>query len=145
MRWVKEILPPRLRRKWLLMTMRLSMSSFAGIVRTLVAVGTERLRSMFFASVRVIPRSGVTSSTASSGPSSAPAFARGASAGIGAVRGAAFVVRAGVAVLGDCAEPEDACAREGGGAAAGAAAVGVDCCAAPYFARTGHHAWSTEF
>ena len=41
MRWVNETLPPRVRDMWLLMTMRLSIISFAGIVRTLVAVGTE--------------------------------------------------------------------------------------------------------
>src|SRR3954452_20640367 len=45
-RWVKETLPPRPRRRWLLMTTRLSISSFAGIALTLVAVGTVRLASM---------------------------------------------------------------------------------------------------
>src|SRR4051794_13746479 len=46
MRWVNETLPPRPRRRWLLTTVRLSMSSFAGMARTLVAVGTARLASM---------------------------------------------------------------------------------------------------
>src|SRR3954452_12931210 len=45
-RCVKETLPPRPRRRWLLMTTRLSISSLAGIARTLVAVGTARLASM---------------------------------------------------------------------------------------------------
>ena len=39
-RWVKDTLPPRPRARWLLITMRLSMSSLAGTARTLVAVGT---------------------------------------------------------------------------------------------------------
>src|SRR4051794_13700397 len=46
-RWVNEILPPRARRRWLLMTIRLSQSSLTGTWRTLVAVGTVRLASMF--------------------------------------------------------------------------------------------------
>src|SRR4051794_39327520 len=46
MRWVNETLPPRPRRRWLLTTVRLSMSSFAGMARTLVAVGTARLACM---------------------------------------------------------------------------------------------------
>src|SRR3954451_20952058 len=46
MMWVNDTLPPRPRRRWLLMTTRLSISSFAGIARTLVAVGTARLASM---------------------------------------------------------------------------------------------------
>ena len=40
MMWVKLTLPPRARRRWLLMTTRLSAISFAGTARTLVAVGT---------------------------------------------------------------------------------------------------------
>ena len=40
MRWVKLTLPPRARRRWLLITTRLSASSLAGTARTLVAVGT---------------------------------------------------------------------------------------------------------
>src|SRR6195952_672702 len=46
-RWVKETLPPRARARWLLMTMRLSQSSLTGTDRTLVAVGTVRLASVF--------------------------------------------------------------------------------------------------
>ena len=40
------------------MTMRLSIMSFAGMVRTLVAVGTVRLASMFAARVLLMPRRG---------------------------------------------------------------------------------------
>src|SRR5260370_33628196 len=58
MRWVKEILPPRPRRRWLLMTIRLSPSNFAGTVRTLVAVGTPRDASMLATTWAAAPRSG---------------------------------------------------------------------------------------
>src|SRR5438128_1512244 len=69
MRWVNETLPPRARARWLLMTMRLSHSSLTGTVRTLVAVGTVRLLSMFWAVRAGAPRSGtrVGSSLASAG------------------------------------------------------------------------------
>jgi hypothetical protein len=50
MRCVNDTLPPRARLRWLLMTMRLSIMSLAGMVRTLVAVGTVRLWSMLVAS-----------------------------------------------------------------------------------------------
>src|SRR6476469_7742963 len=67
MMWVKETLPPRARARWLLMTVRLSMSSFTGTERTLVAVGTLRLTSMFCTVRAGAPRSTVRvgSSTAS--------------------------------------------------------------------------------
>src|SRR5690606_22016778 len=55
-RWVNETLPPRPRFKWLLMTIRLSISNLAGIVRTLVAVGTARLASMLVAVRAAAPR-----------------------------------------------------------------------------------------
>ena len=42
------------------MTIRLSIMSFAGTVRTLVAVGTERLASMFAARDFDMPLSGET-------------------------------------------------------------------------------------
>ena len=61
--WVKLTLPPRARRRWLLITIRLSIMSFAGIVRTLVAVGMESDASMFVASDLAMPRSGVTRSS----------------------------------------------------------------------------------
>src|SRR3954462_12900747 len=47
MRCVNDTFPPRDRVRWLLTTIRLSMRSFAGIARTLVAVGISRLDSMF--------------------------------------------------------------------------------------------------
>src|SRR6185312_3256851 len=57
-RWVKLTLPPRARRRWLLITMRLSINSLAGTARTLVAVGTVRLVSMFATTRAAAPRSG---------------------------------------------------------------------------------------
>ena len=47
MMWVKLTLPPRLRRRKLLMVARFSTTSFIGTVRTEVAVGMERDASMF--------------------------------------------------------------------------------------------------
>lgn len=49
MRCVKEIFPPRARFRWLLITIRLSKSSFTGTARTDVAVGTSSEAFMFFA------------------------------------------------------------------------------------------------
>ncbi len=60
MRWVNETLPPRLRARWLLITVRLSISNLAGSDRTLVAVGTAKLASMLDTTRAVAPRSGVT-------------------------------------------------------------------------------------
>src|SRR5688572_24427025 len=57
MRCVKETLPPRARARWLLMTVRLSQSSFTGTERTEVAVGTERDSSMFLTVRAAAPRS----------------------------------------------------------------------------------------
>ena len=59
MMWVKETLPPRARARWLLMTIRLSQSSFTGTERTDVAVGTLSETSMFFAVRAGAPRSTV--------------------------------------------------------------------------------------
>src|ERR687886_2973038 len=58
MRWVKDTLPPRERARWLLMTIRLSASSFAGTARTLVAVGTVSDTFMFLTTLAAAPRSG---------------------------------------------------------------------------------------
>src|SRR4051812_36476289 len=58
MRWVNDTLPPRPRRRWLLMTTRLSISSLAGMARTLVAVGTARLASMLVTMRAAAPRRG---------------------------------------------------------------------------------------
>src|SRR3712207_9403364 len=80
MRWVNETLPPRARARWLLMTIRLSQSSLTGTERTLVAVGTVRLRSMFCAVRAGAPLSGVTlgSSLMSVGALGAFSFGTGA-------------------------------------------------------------------
>src|SRR5690348_18396121 len=63
---VKLILPPRVRRSWLLMTTRLSASSFAGTARTLVAVGTASEAFMFLTTSDAAPRRVVTSPSARS-------------------------------------------------------------------------------
>src|SRR5262252_608997 len=85
MRWVNETLPPRPRLRWLLMTMRLSMSSLAGTGRTLVAVGTVRLAIMFVAVRADAPRSRRTSASGAGGPASADGAAGDADGAAGAV------------------------------------------------------------
>jgi hypothetical protein len=90
---VKLILPPRERDMWLLMTMRLSIISFAGMVRTLVAVGTVSDWSMFAARVLDMPRRGVALSS-STDSSAVLASGFGAWAGIGAGAAGFAVVRA---------------------------------------------------
>src|SRR5579875_424961 len=127
MMWVKLTLPPRARRRWLLMTIRLSIISFAGMVRTLVAVGIDSDASMFTARVFAMPRSGVTWSSFAV---PVRAAARGWSAGIACVFGptevrAALRGAAG-AGLGADAAPTASGARFGAtavGAGSGAAAV----------------------
>src|ERR671921_366174 len=57
-RWVNETFPPRERARWLLMTIRLSASNFAGTARTLVAVGTVSETFMFLTTLAAAPRSG---------------------------------------------------------------------------------------
>src|SRR6476661_5420593 len=110
MRWVKLTLPPRLRCRWLLMTARLSMRSLAGTARTLVAVGTARLLSMFVTTRAAGPRSGTVSSSlvgpvgltagASRGVGLAGSAALGsAGASVGAA-GAAWAALAGAGVAG---------------------------------------------
>src|SRR5688572_12909118 len=154
-RWVKLTLPPRVRDMWLLMTIRLSIISFAGIVRTLVAVGIVSDSSMLAASVFGRPRRTVTLSC-SVGSSAADGAAGGACAGIGCGEAGRAVVRAtGWAVTtGTCAvtgwAPVAAGGAAGGGAcsatgSAGAAAVPAPDAAASvstgwYASRTGHHA-----
>src|SRR5262245_32659396 len=56
MMWVNDTLPPRARRRWLLMTIRLSISSLTGTERTLVAVGTVSEASMLMAVRAAAPR-----------------------------------------------------------------------------------------
>ena len=64
------------------MTMRLSISSLAGNARTLVAVGTERLATMFCAVRAAAPRS--LASSASAGGGVACCWACGAAGALGA-------------------------------------------------------------
>src|SRR5882757_4524237 len=85
MRWVKEIFPPRARFRWLLMTMRLSKSSFTGTARTDVAVGTSTEAFMFFTTAAAGPRSVTYSGPA--GASVAGAAFGAAFAGAGAAAG----------------------------------------------------------
>src|ERR1035437_4663525 len=66
-RWVNDTLPPRPRRRWLLMTIRLSTSSLAGTARTLVAVGTPRLAIMLVTVRAAAPRSLLTSAPGPAG------------------------------------------------------------------------------
>src|SRR3954469_25291804 len=99
MRCVNETLPPRARLRWLLMTMRLSIISLAGTVRTLVAVGTLRDASMLVASVLLMPRSGVTVSSGSAVSATTGVLAVcGASAGMGCGLAGAEVVRATIGI-----------------------------------------------
>ena len=62
MRCVNDTFPPRVRFRWLLITMRLSNSSFAGTARTLVAVGMVSEMSMFLAISAAAPRRVLVSS-----------------------------------------------------------------------------------
>ena len=56
--WVKETFPPRPRLRLLLITVRLSIINFAGIARTLVAVGTDNEASMLCTTRALTPRIG---------------------------------------------------------------------------------------
>src|SRR3954452_25390725 len=90
MRWVYDALPPRPRLRCLLMTVRLSTSNFAGTARTLVAVGTVRLASMFATTRDAAPRRGRRSPVVGgAGCSAAAAAAAVGWAGAGCAAGAA--------------------------------------------------------
>src|SRR3954468_16018640 len=91
-RCVKEILPPRVRLRWLLMTIRLLIISLAGMARTLVAVGTSSDADMFFTTAAAAPRS-----TWFSSPS---AGASGGAFGLAGV-GSGALAGAGSAALAD--------------------------------------------
>ena len=78
---MKETLPPRPRFKWLLITVRLSIISFAGIARTDVAVGTLSDPSMLATTRPATPRRG--SIVASSGVAKTGAGLTTACAGVG--------------------------------------------------------------
>ena len=150
------------------MTMRLSIISFAGMVRTLVAVGTLSEASMFAARDFAMPLSGVTVFSAGSSASVDAAgteVAAGACAGIGWRCGGAEVVRATgwLPVIGTEAGGTDEAAGAEAGAASGAsittgAGEGAGAGSEPdagggassradwwYFSRIGHHDGSTEF
>src|SRR5438552_12606350 len=92
MMWVKLTLPPRLRDRWLLRTLRLTSSSRAGTTRKLVAVGTDRLASMLATMRAAAPRIGVAVSAGCA------AFAR-----VGAARLGAGGVAAGAGAAGGAA------------------------------------------
>src|SRR5215470_9797291 len=94
MRWVNEVLPPRPRPRWLLMTMRLSMSSLPGTERTLVAVGTVRLAAMLAAVRADVPRSRTTSASGAGGAGWAAAAGAGGDGAAGGVGWAAGAVPA---------------------------------------------------
>ena len=111
------------------MTMRLSIISFAGIVRTLVAVGICSDASMLVASVFAMPRSGVTVSSVA-----APCLVpwAGASAGMGFFAGARWASGRVGRVIGDVAGAAGASAAGAGSAAdAGSAAAAGSDWAAP--------------
>ena len=57
---MNETLPPRPRLRWLLITVRLSIISFAGTARTLVAVGTVKEPSIDCTTLAATPRKGST-------------------------------------------------------------------------------------
>ena len=136
---VNDTFPPRVRRKWLLMTIRLSIRSFAGIARTLVAVGTVSDASMFDASALAMPLSGAT--TASSVASDGVAIP-GASAGMGALLGPADVVRGAGGMTSMGAEGESLRATTGTVVSV-TAGVGLFAFSA-YASSVGIHAASTE-
>src|SRR4051794_21526564 len=89
MRCVYDAFPPRARLRWLLMTVRLSTSSLAGTARTLVAVGTARLASMFVTTRDAAPRSGRRS----------PPVVDGAAAAFGSGAGFSFAFGGGGGVF----------------------------------------------
>src|SRR5690348_3158288 len=99
MRCVNDTLPPRPRRRWLLMTTRLSISSFAGMTRTLVAVGTASEASMFATTRAAAPLRGLLASVVGFGGSSLTASAFLASCFFGsALVAAGFDAASGVLV-----------------------------------------------
>ena len=92
------------------MTVRLSAISVAGTVRTLVAVGTDRLASMVRARLFAVPRNGVAASCTSAVASVGVLRVWGGSAGVRCdLAGVAGV--AGVDVVGET--PRSAAAGEG--------------------------------
>src|SRR5690242_3383546 len=115
-RWVNETFPPRPRARLLLITMRLSTRSLAGIARTLVAVGTLRLAAMFSAVRAAAPRNRTTFSCAGAAAAAGSGLCLPSGAGRAGVAGvlggdaAAGVLGGGAAagVLGGLADPPGA-------------------------------------
>src|SRR2546423_9250165 len=125
MRWVKLTLPPRPRARWLLITMRLSASSFAGTARTLVAVGTVSDWSMLATMRAATPRSGTVFAPAGTVAGAVafglPSAAGGAGAFAGAAfAGAAFAGAGGAGVAAGAGVPLPGFAAGAFGAAGGA-------------------------
>src|SRR5437773_4632796 len=87
MKWVKLALPPRARRRWLLITMRLSASSLAGTARTLVAVGTARDASMLRTTLAAAPRSWLVAAPAGTGIAGLGAGLAGAAVAVAVAAG----------------------------------------------------------
>src|SRR4051812_7123218 len=115
---VNDTLPPRVRPRWLFKIWRLTSRSFAGTVRTDVAVGTSRLASMLSTTRAGAPRSGCGCSP--SRTTGARPLPRGAGfAGAGAVAGVGVGADAGVGAGGDAGA-----AGAGWGAVVGAACAG---------------------
>jgi hypothetical protein len=98
-RWVKLTLPPRPRLRWLLITMRLSASSFAGTARTLVAVGTLSDASMFATIRAAMPRRTVVLPSVF-----AAGFAAGLPSALLSAFASALAGAAGLAVVGAAVE-----------------------------------------
>src|SRR6478609_1230653 len=115
---VKLTLPPRLRARWLLMTMRLSMSSFAGTARTEVAVGTSSEDSMLVTTRALAPRMGVWLAS----PSGPDAFGASASRGLGVMDAVGSGRVLGVSFAVGAAAGAGAAVAALGAAGAGAAA-----------------------
>ena len=114
------------------MTMRLSAISFAGTARTLVAVGTLREASMFFAMAAAAPRSCFDSGSSFFASAFGSALA---AAGFGAAFGSAFAGAdcAGAALVAACLAADSAfCTALGEGDAAWPLVAGLAsaCCRA---------------
>src|ERR1700691_2605466 len=103
MRWVNDTLPPRPLPRWLLITIRLSTSSLAGMARTLGAVGTVRLAGMFARVRPAAPRGRTSLACCASGGGGAGLAGAGRVDETGAgvpLAGAAGAPGAGAAVAG---------------------------------------------
>ena len=158
MMWVNETFPPRVRFKWFVITVRLSIINLAGIARTLVAVGTESDASIDATTRPATPRSG--SIVAAPGVIKTGAGFTGACAGVGvaAATGAAATgatgatgagVETGVDVMGaanvDGAGVKTCCVAFGiGGVPAFGALVAGAALPGLYVLKNSIHEGSTE-